>query len=84
VLISSDIAVSEGGSGGSSFLAAPEELDDSDDVYFYFGWAVVNGNWLVRRQTRLTAAYMDAVIATNAGEADLAAAWALRASLSYT
>jgi hypothetical protein len=66
------------------FLGPSDETDDSDFVYFYFGWASVNGSWLVRRQTRSTSLTLNANIVNNPSYANLAAAWAARVSLTYS
>lgn len=68
------------GSGGSSFLPPPDLLDESDATYFYYGWAEVNGGWLVRRATLASAKKED----VTTGHPNLATAWGFRASLSYT
>lgn len=67
------------GSGGSSFLPPPDLLDESDATYFYYGWADVNGGWLVRRAKRATAKKEDA----TTGFPDLATAWPNRVTLNY-
>lgn len=67
------------GSGGSSFLPPPDLLDEEDATFFYYGWADVNGGWLVRRATRASAKKEDA----TTGYPDLDTAWANRASLAY-
>lgn len=66
------------------FLGPSDETDDSGAVYFYFGWASVNGSWLVRRQTRATSLTLNANIVNNPSYANLAAAWTARASLTYS
>lgn len=66
------------------FLGPSDETDDSGAVYFYFGWASVNGSWLVRRQTRATSLTQNANIVNNASYANLTAAWPARASLTYS
>lgn len=66
------------------FLGPSDETDDSGAVYFYFGWASVNGSWLIRRQTRATSLTLNANIVNNASYANLAAAWTARASLTYS
>ncbi len=72
------------GSGGSSFLASPDYIDDADSIYFYFGWTTVNGGWMVRRQVRLTALTSDATVANNSGVTNITDAWTTRASLTYS
>ena len=66
------------------FLGPSDETDDSDPVYFYFGWASVDGSWLIRRQTRSTSLTLNANIVNNASYANLSAAWPARASLTYS
>ncbi len=66
------------------FLGPSDETDDSDSVYFYFGWISINGSWLVRRQTRATSLTLNANIVNNASYANLAAAWPARTSLIYS
>jgi hypothetical protein len=73
-----------GGGGGSSFLAAPDNIDDADSIYFYFGWAAVNGGWLIRRQVRSTSLTTDATVSNNIGILDLATGWSSREILTYT
>jgi len=72
-----------GGGGGTSFLELPDELDDSSDPYFYFGWENVDGGWLIRRQERNTSVSLDATVLNNSSYANLAAAWIDRAVLVY-
>ena len=71
------------GGGGSSFLPQSDLCDDTGGIYFYFGWTSVSGSWLIRRRTRIDLTEVDATIANNGGFADLATAWASRASLNY-
>ena len=59
----------------------PEQIDEADAEYFYFG-ATINGAWQVRRQSRATAKIEIATSANNS-HSDLAAAWGDRASLNY-
>jgi hypothetical protein len=70
------------GSGGGAFLDPADLIDDTDSVYFYFGWVSVAGTWLVRRQVRATTLTLDATGNTNA-EPDLATAWANKENLIY-
>ena len=72
-----------GGSGGSSFLEIPDLLDDSTEPFFYFGWTIVNGSWLVRRQERNSSISNDATISSNLSYANLAEAWASRTILVF-
>lgn len=73
------------GSDGSAFLRTPDEVDDTDETYFYWGWTdTAAGSWQVRRTLRANAAKTDATIVGDAGYADLAAAWIDRATLTYS
>ena len=67
-----------------SFLPVPDNLDESDVTYFYFGWTSVLGGWLVQRQTRSSSLTLTANIANNGGTPDLATAWPNRAILTYS
>ena len=69
--------------GTTPFLPSPDKIDDSDAVYFYLGWADVNGEWLVRRQLRADAAQANAAPANNPSYSDLSSAWGARATLNY-
>lgn len=71
------------GGGGSSFLSSPNLIDDSDEVYFYWGWISVSGSWLIRRTLRTTALKENASITNNAGSPDLTTAWAIKDTLNY-
>ena len=62
-----------------AFLPVPDEQDESDPVYFYFGWADVNGAGLIQRQLRASSATMS----TTPPLADFTASWAARATLGY-
>lgn len=73
-------AGSGGGNADPAFKPAPDECDDTDPQYFYFGWLDIAGGWLVRRQNRSDQSFMDAAT----GFADLATAWANRATLGYS
>lgn len=66
-----------GSSGGVS--SVPDNVDQADATYFYFGWESVNGGWLVQRQLRSDGSTQSA----TTGYADLAAAWPNRATLTY-
>ena len=70
------------GSGGGAFLDPGDLVDDTDSVYFYFGWVSVAGTWLVRRQVRATSSTVDAT-GDNNPEPDLATAWADKENLTY-
>lgn len=67
------------GGGGTEFLETPDEVDESDPTYFYFGWGNVDGGWLVQRQLRTTGASTRA----TTGYADLTTAWPNRTNLTY-
>ena len=70
---------------GAGFRDAPDETDYSDAAYFYFGWENEGGgDWLVRRQARADASAVDAERSAANDYDDLDAAWAQRASLSYS
>lgn len=73
-----------GGGGGTSFLPTPDNIDDNDPTYFYFGWISVNSGWLIRRQVRLTSLTTEATIANNGTMPDLTTAWSSRVSLTYS
>lgn len=64
--------------GGSSGLPLPDEIDDSDNVYFYMGWRSLGAGWTIRRQLRSNATSLDAV-----GVSDFDAAWNDRGALTY-
>lgn len=68
----------------TTFLADPDNIDESDATYFYFGWLSVSGGWLIQRQVRATAATTSATVSNNSGVPDLATAWPLRATLTYS
>ena len=68
---------------GTSFLDTPDMIDETDAIYFYFGWTSVDSSWLIRRQVRLTALTVDANILSNGGIPDLATGWPSRVSLIY-
>ena len=62
-------------------VPVPDEIDESDPVYFYFGWESFNGgDWLIQRQLRETGAAQSAAPVA----ADFAAAWAARETLGYS
>lgn len=63
----------------ASFLPVADNTDTSDATFFYFGWADVNGGWLIQRHDRATSAY----VSSTAGHADLSTAWPDRANLTY-
>lgn len=67
------------GTGGTSFLPVPE-LSDHDQTYFYFGWEVVNGGWLIERQSRATSEREFA----NSGYGNLTDAWENKGTLGYS
>jgi hypothetical protein len=43
---------SGGGSGGGTTFTRPDEVDFSNDIYFYFGWLKEDGSYSVERQKR--------------------------------
>lgn len=61
----------------------PDQIDETDATYFYFGWESFNGSWLIERQLRSTSSSEIATIVLNSGYADLTAAWTDRATLVY-
>ena len=61
----------------------PEQIDEADADYFYFG-ATINGAWQVRRQSRATAKIETARANNNSSHADLDSAWGDRAGLTYS
>ena len=68
-----------GTNGGPSALP-PDETDESDLTYNYYGWISTRaGGWLVRRVDRLTEAKTNAAT----GYPDFAAAWENRETLQY-
>lgn len=68
----------------SAFLPVPDEVDDTTSTeLFYYGWADVNGGWLVRQSEIATAAKLDATVSNNPTYTDFSSAWANRASLAY-
>lgn len=75
--------VNNTGTGGTSFLVVPDETDESDATYFYFGWESINGDWLVHRQTRATSQTVVANSTSNPSYVNLTAAWPDRTSLTY-
>lgn len=68
----------------SGFLPTPENLDDSDTIYFYFGWEIVEGGWLVRRQLRSDSSVLNATESNNGLYSDLVSAWLNRLTLTYS
>ncbi len=72
------------GGSGSGFLPPPDESDDADAIYFYWGWSDQDaGSWLVRRVVRTNSIRSDATISNNPSFASLNLAWPNRASLNY-
>lgn len=65
-------------SGG--VVSAPDNVDQSDATYFYFGWENVNGGWLVQRQLRSDGSTQS----STTGYVDLASAWLNRTTLTYS
>jgi len=61
----------------------PDELDESDSVYFYFGWIDVDGGWYIQRQVRLTSATLSATMVGNPDETTFTDAWDAREDLTY-
>ena len=61
-------------------LSVPNLLDESNAIYFYFGWENVNGGWLVIRQNRSTSITESA----TTGHANLTDAFADRINLGYS
>ena len=72
-----------GGTGGTSFLPVADLIDESDPIYFYFGWISVDNGWLVQRQVRTSSLTSNALAGINSGVPDLASAWPLRVTLNY-
>ena len=71
-------------SGGDVFLRDPDEVDDTDETYFYWGWTdIESGSWKVRRTVRSNASKTNATIVNNNVYVDLASAWPNRATLAY-
>jgi len=70
-------------SGGSNFLPIPDMMDESDPIYFYFGWISIDNSWLVHQQTRSSSLTSAARIDINGSVPDLATAWPLRVTLNY-
>ena len=66
--------------GVDNSLSVPNLLDESNAVYFYFGWENVNGGWLVQRQNRSTSITESA----TAGHTNLTDAFADRINLEYS
>lgn len=64
-------------------LPIPQNIDESDSTYFYFGWESVNGGWLVRRVFRSSAVKLDATQLNNSAYVDLPSAWAQRTNLVF-
>ena len=80
-LTTEDMSLQEWLDGLSAKHAAlPDEVDQTDPTYFYFGWADVNGGWLIQRQTRASSQTASA----TTGFLDLTSAWAVRETLGYT
>lgn len=67
----------------SSWLPPPDNSEDTDATYFYFGWEDVGGSWLVRRQLRADATTMDATDTDNPSHLNLTSAWASKETLIY-
>lgn len=68
-----------GTNNGSSALP-PDETDESDPTYIYYGWISTRaGGWLVRRVDRITEAKTNAAT----GYPDFTAAWENRETLQY-
>jgi hypothetical protein len=71
------------GESGTTFLPAPDNIDDTNSTYFYFGWSNISNSWKIRRQNRLTLSLEDAGINNNSLYTNLTSAWANRSSLTY-
>lgn len=68
----------------AGFLPTPDLADESDPIYFYWGWVSIDDTmWLIRRVERATTARADAAIDTNIGYPTLVEAWAAREILNY-
>ena len=65
---------------GVVFLPTPEQSDESDATYFYFGWSNADGAVRIERQARATGARGQAQNPSS----DFNAAWADRTRLSYS
>lgn len=72
-----------GGGGGGSFLDVTES--ESAAGYYYYGGLTGAGAWQVNRWTKasLATGSLTANVGNNSGYANLAVAWAGRASLVY-
>jgi len=70
-------------SGGKKF-PLPDNFDETDELYFFFGWEEILGGWLIHRQVRLSSLTIRADVANNVTVPDLATAWPSRATLAYS
>lgn len=66
------------------FLPTPEQFDETNSDFFFFGYEEVDGSWLVRRQSRQTGQSQDATLAGNPSLPTLAASFPIRETLVYT
>lgn len=64
------------------FMDIPDLLDETDSVYFYFGWQLAD-TWRIERQVRATSQAQYANMGNNADLNDLAEAWPVRAILEF-
>jgi len=71
-------------SEGSTGYPFPDILDESDPVYFYFGWDFTGSDWAIQRQERSTSQTTIAVFSANTTHATLDSAWEDRIVLTYT
>lgn len=74
-----------GGSVGTVLienLPAPDLLDESSSVFFFFGYDLEDG-WLIERQTRATSISQRAARVNNPDFETLNEAWPERVSLNY-
>ena len=68
--------------GGTSFLPVADLIDESDPIYFYFGWISVDNGWLVQRQVRTSSLTLKA-LAFNNSSIPFNDAWTNRSTLMY-
>ena len=65
------------------FNPFPDEYDDTQTDYYYFGWESINGSWLIRKRSKTSSLYTEANNVNNPTYATLALAWVDRVSLTY-
>lgn len=66
-----------------TLLPLPNQLDEANAAFFYFGYENVDGSWLIRLQDRATSQTLNATSTNNPAFIDLAASFPNRETLVY-